>query len=114
MNNYIDTVKKDYYSQIDQDINGDKPRELCWGCYECGQEINIDGVWKFIESALTNQKKELIEEIKNKISAFVLSQHLEHGGEIKFSKTKGSYDCDKCKTLPVETIKKAFELLEQK
>ncbi len=60
--------EKRFDKQIEQDLLGNKPRELCLGCYECGKEISIEGVKSFIQSLLDQQRMEI--EVETGLKAF--------------------------------------------
>ena len=62
--------EKEFDKQIEQDLLGNKPRELCLGCYECGKEISIEGVKSFIQSLLDQQRAELIEKVEGLITEY--------------------------------------------
>ena len=58
MSSFLEKKKTEFEEKLKNDTEGKKGRELTGGCYECGQEINANGVWNFLEATI----KEAVEE----------------------------------------------------
>ncbi len=64
MTTITNTIIERFEKQVQQDQDGVQMRELSLGCYECGNEMDIEGVKAFLKEQVEFARSELIKEVE--------------------------------------------------